>query len=75
MQQRGMIFFDDINHPDHAAGVAGNGKARRVRCFSAREPFTSTAGIATVAQFALLEVGRLDDIVRTGVAGSSPGIA
>jgi len=46
-----------------------------VRGFSAREPLAAPTCIAAIAQFALLEVGRLDDIVRAGVAGSAPGIA
>jgi hypothetical protein len=75
MRYGGVILLDDVDHPDHASGVAGNGKTHRIGCVSAREPFASGPSIAAVAQFALLEVGRFDDLVRAGVAGSTPGIA
>ena len=75
MRRRGVIFLDDVDHPDHASRVAGNGKTHRIGGVSAREPFAAGPRVAAVAQFALLEVGRLEDIVRAGMAGSTPGIA
>jgi hypothetical protein len=70
-----VILLNDVDHPDHAAGIACNRKAHRVRGFSARKPIATGARVAAVAQFTLLEVGWLDDIVRAGVAGSTPRIA
>jgi len=74
MGRRDVILLNDIDHPDHSTRVAGNRESDGVSCFPAGKPFAPPAGVATVAQFALLEVRRFDDIVGAGVAGSAPRI-